>query len=72
LIGAREMKMDHLDMLIDPLEKIVQKYAMPLPAKRVSIDVGSFSVDTYLMGELSIVVRERSSPFGEITILESD
>jgi len=72
LIGAREMKMDHLDMLIDPLEKIVQKYAMPLPAKRVSIDVGSFSEDTYLMGALSIVVREIFSPFGEISILESD
>lgn len=72
LIGAREMRMDHLDMLIDPLEKIVQQHAMPLPAKRVHIDVGSFSEDTYLMGALSIVVREIFSPFGEITILDSD
>ena len=66
LIGTREMAIDHLEVLIPPLEKIVHERALPGCASKVKIDISSFGQNAYLMGAATLVAQALISSDSEI------
>ena len=50
LLGTREMAIDHLEVLIPPLAKIVNERALPGSASKVKIGISSFGQNAYLIG----------------------
>ena len=66
LIGTREMAIDHLEVLIPPLEKIVNERALPGCASKVKIGISSFGQNAYLMGAATLVAQALISSDSEI------
>ena len=66
LLGTREMAIDHLEVLIPPLAKIVNERALPGSASKVKIGISSFGQNAYLMGAVTLVAQALISLDSEI------
>lgn len=62
LIGTREMPVEDLHLLVEPIQRIIRKRCLPTSSKAARVGIGSFGDNAYMMGAVTIVVKELFTP----------
>jgi predicted NBD/HSP70 family sugar kinase len=62
LIGTREMPVEDLDILIEPIQQMIRERCIPTSFKNAIVGIGSFGGDAYMMGAITIVSKELFTP----------
>lgn len=62
LIGTREMPVEDLYILVEPIQKIIRERCIPTSSENTEVGIGSFGGSAYMMGAVTIVSKELFTP----------
>ena len=71
LIGTREMPVEDLDILVEPIQQLIRERCLPTSFKNAVVGIGSFGGDAYMMGAVTIVAKELFTPSTTPSVLSN-